>query len=324
MSWNFFTFQESNIQPLTDTSWPLRSTLSLLSGGNSQMLQYIKNKPRWRPKGGTQNDPEEVLAFKQIYLSKAATAYRGMISQWVDDTYKERMHMVQAELVSRERLLNMNRIRPLDPFENIFQRNNVNREDIPGFANSKGRHNNGLGDSFTVKRGTGGGRNAPVLPPSFFPQETAAVDDIRSKIAARRNRNPSIRAQSQQQGSNDVLAGMNQMNASATTPNLPPNIHALCRRSSDIVGEVAEFSIQDQEEPGNQWNNQKYADEEVSLSGYGTNTLPRYRNDDVTSVGVRGRGFDDVTLGSMPLMNAGVPIATYKRASVEYGKPAQS
>lgn len=57
------------------------------------------------------------------------------------------------------------------------------------------------------------------------------------------------------------------------------------------------------------------------MSGY-THNLPRYHNADVRSVGVsvasRGRRYDDSrSLGSIPLDRAGVPLATYRRTSID-------
>ncbi|KAL7524609.1 hypothetical protein ACHAXR_000647, partial [Thalassiosira sp. AJA248-18] len=40
---------ESNIKSLKDDHWNLRSTLTILEGSNTQMLNYVKHKPRWRP-----------------------------------------------------------------------------------------------------------------------------------------------------------------------------------------------------------------------------------------------------------------------------------
>ncbi|KAL3801654.1 hypothetical protein HJC23_013159 [Cyclotella cryptica] len=322
-----YTGEESNILSLTSAPWTLRSMLSLLSGGNSQMLEYIRSKPRWRPPKSTSSDPEEVLAFKQIYLSKAATTYRGMISQWVEQTYDERMHQVQEEIEAREALFHLKNMRPIDPFENIFKRNNVSREDILGLTVSSGNKSSGLGDSFSTVKGGGGNaaRNA-VVPPSFISQEAPPIDVIKDKILARRARNPSIRAQSQQANSTatNSLGGkiLRNVMEQLEQQHEPPKSYLLRRRGSDIVGEVAEFSIQDQEygdtDQGN-WGSDRN-DDVLSISGYGTK-LPKYRNDDVRSVTVgvsrppRPRGFDDQTLGSMPLMNEGVPLTTYRRSS---------
>lgn len=296
------------------------------------MLEYIRSKPRWRPpKSNTPADSQEVLAFKQIYLSKAATAYRGMIAQWVDQTYRERLQQVQSEIEARETLFQLKNRPTVDPFEHIFKRNNVSRDDILGLTSSAVNKSSGLGDSFsTVKGGAGNAARNAVVPPSFITQAAPPIEVIKDKIRARRARNPSIRAQSQQVNrptSTNVLGGGNTRNFMEQRPKQQQDTtesYFLRRRGSDIVGEVAEFGIQDQEYGDtNQlnWGSDRN-DDMLSISDYGTK-LPRYRNDDVRSVTVgmsrplRPRGFDDQTLGSMPLMNEGIPLATYRRTSAE-------
>ena len=54
--------------------------MCLLEGGNTRMLEFLKTKPKWKPpKGEKESDPEDVAAFKQIYLSKGAATYRQML-----------------------------------------------------------------------------------------------------------------------------------------------------------------------------------------------------------------------------------------------------
>jgi hypothetical protein len=164
-----------------------------------------------------------------------------------------------------------------------------------------------------------------------MPPEALPIDTIKAKIYARRNRNPSIRAQNQQAEAmaQDMMRGMNleddgteYQEQQQYRPVL--DYRSFRRRSIDIVGEVeaTEFSMQDQEYDDTEqlkWGS--YGDDVFSMSmAEYTNHLPRYRNNDVKSVGVsvasaRGRGYDDQTLGSMPLDNAGVRLATYRRRS---------
>jgi hypothetical protein len=295
------------------------------------------------------------MAFKQIYLSKAASTYRDLISQSVESTYKEKLVQVQSELNAQEQLYQMhNNVAPLDPFDAIFARNNVSREDIPGFARKVGRTSNanGLGDSFSTVQGGNQRRNNNLsnnsnanrmAVPSFMP-EALPMDAIKAKIHARRNRNPSIRARSQQYDdgmAHDMMRGMNLNDAGEMMMDQQyhpqqrqedyshyKDYRSYRRRSIDIVGEVNEFSVQDQEYDDvdqYQWNSERgydYNDTVSSMAGYGTNTLPRYRNDDVKSVGVsvaastRGRGYDEQTLGSIPYEAGGVRLATYRRTSL--------
>jgi hypothetical protein len=253
-----------------------------------------------------------------------------MIAQWVDQTYRERMQQVQDEMEARQTLFHLKNIRPIDPFEHIFKRNNVSRDDILGLTSSSVNKSSGLGDSFiTVKGGAGNAARNAVVPPSFITHAAPPIEVIKDKIRARRERNPSIRAQSQQVNrstSMNVFGGRNTMNFMEQLEKQEDTTESyrLRRRGSDIVGEVAEFSIQDQEYGDTDqlnWGSDRN-DDMLSISDYGTK-LPRYRNDDVRSVTVgvsrplRPRGFDDQTLGSMPLMNAGVPLATYRRTSAE-------
>jgi hypothetical protein len=175
--------------------------------------------------------------------------------------------------------------------------------------------------------------------PSFMPSEALPIDAIKAKIHARRNRNPSIRAaQSQQQY--DEYEMMKEMNLNDDHQYRHPpqenysqynnmqDYRSYRRRNIDIVGEVNEFSVQDQEyddmDHQLKWDSNRGNDDDMnSMAGYGTNTLPRYRNDDVKSVGVsvaasaRGRGYDEQTLGSIPYEASGVRLATYRRTSLD-------
>ena len=290
------------------------------------MLEHVRSKPRWRPAKSDSTDDPEVLAFKQIYLSKAAAAYRDTIAQWVDKTYKEKLTQVQMEIVAQEQFFQMQNTQPVDPFDAIFARNNVSREDIPGFAtSSKANRNSGLGDSFTstVK----GANNANAR--NMITTSSIAPEDIRAKIRLRRNRNPSIRAQAQLANdmAQDMMRGMN-LGEDGSEYHQQYDHRYLRRRNIDMVGEVGhtEFDMHDQEyDDTDQYQfGSGYGDDiaSVQMSMYGTNNLPRYKNADAKSVGLsvsslRGRGYDDQTLGSMPLNSAGVRLGTYRRTSMD-------
>ena len=293
------------------------------------MLEYVRSKPRWRPSKSDSADDPEVLAFKQIYLSKAAAAYRDTISEWVDKTYKEKLTQVQMEIVAQEQLFKMQNAQSVDPFDAIFARNNVSREDIPGFATgNKANRNSGLGDSFTTVKGANTANTRHMITASSM-----APEDVRAKIRARRNRNPSIRAQAQMASdmAQDMMRGMNLGEDGTEYHQQSQSVYDhryFRRRSIDMVGEVehTEFDMHDQEYDDvdqYQWGS-GYSDDmaSVQMSMYGTNNLPRYKNADAKSVGlsvasIRGRGYDDQTLGSMPLDSAGVRLGTYRRTSMD-------
>lgn len=266
---------------------------------------------------------------------------------------------VQSELMAQDRLYQMQNVKPVDPFDSIFERSGVSREDIPGFATNSHRNTSGLGDSFsTVKGGNNGNakkghsnNNGNSMMPATFTPEALPMDTIKAKISARRNRNPSIRAQARQAEAmaQSMMRGMNldesgdqqqQMGYYEQYQEQEQQYHrsskvdynSYRRRSIDMVGEVNEFSVQDQGYDDSEkltWDYSGYYGEDtmsaqMSLAGYSTNNLPRYRNDDVKSIGVsvasgRGRGYDEQTLGSIPydLSSTGVRLATYRRTSLD-------
>eukprot|EP00956_Cyclotella_meneghiniana_P002024 scaffold2251_cov73-Cyclotella_meneghiniana.AAC.6 len=329
-----YTEEESKVQSLTTATWTLHSILSLIASSNSNMLEYIRSKPRWRPPKSS-TDSQEVLAYKQIYYSKAAADYRSMVSQWVEHTYREKLTQVQSEISAKERLYMMKQQsqQAVDPFDSIFARYNVSREDIPGFSNSNStinsKNSNGLGDSFHSIQSHGdrnGGRNNSrrnVFAPS---SEGLPMDVIRAKIHARRNRNPSIRAQQQQEEEGNPReedSAQNYYQQQQQQQPLTGYNASYFRRRSDIVGEVGgdvAAAMQDQEyDDPEAWDSGCGGGD--SMAGY-THNLPRYNNADVRSVGVsvasRGRRYDDSkSLGSIPLDRAGVPLATYRRTSID-------
>lgn len=93
------------------------------------MLEYVKNKPSWsvsRLMGQKNVDCEDVLAFKQIYLSKAATTYRNNLSKKVDQVHYEHIKAMRDEDAQKEEELEqMNTSPQADPFQRIFEMNNM-------------------------------------------------------------------------------------------------------------------------------------------------------------------------------------------------------
>ena len=164
------------------------------------MLEYIKCKPRWRPSKSASKfsaDTEDVLAFKQIYLSKAAAAYRNMLAKKVDDAYMSRMEDMKEEKAARERLLLMNSYTPPGPFDHIFKINDISPDQIPGFfsstiagidesTSSRQSAAGGVRDSFaTMKMWGGRGRLTPLVLQHGEP----SLELIKQRIVQRRSMN---------------------------------------------------------------------------------------------------------------------------------------
>ena len=190
------------------------------------MLDYVKDKPRWRPSRGKSNDdPEDVLAFKQIYLSKAAETYRKNLAKKVDDIFYKRITAMREEDAAREALMLIGNASPRDPFHYIFEQNNVSEDDIPGFLSNAtsfpGQTNNaasqaggggraagaGGGDanrnsaSQKTLAGSGGKRGSAAglsNPLQMMKHETPSVDVIKERINLRRSMNPAIAMKDQE------------------------------------------------------------------------------------------------------------------------------
>lgn len=192
--------QESRIKSLDDDRWNLRSTLTLLEGGNGNMLDYIKHKPRWRPPKNKSGDaiPEDVLAFQLIYLSKAAGVYRKELLHRVDDVfYGQIMGMRKLDAKEEERLEKIQRMTTLaadDPFTRLFA------DKMPGLLDTShtmtaggGFNNNDFGDVPAVakmRKIESKGRNVST---PLTEHAAPSIDLIKERINTRRNMNYSIR-----------------------------------------------------------------------------------------------------------------------------------
>jgi len=196
------TPDESNIRHINNEKWDLRSTLTLLEGGNTKMLEYVKNKPRWRASrlmGQKNVDSEDVLAFKQIYLSKAAATYRTNLSKKVDQVHYEQISAMRDEDARKEgELEQMNTSPQADPFQRIFEMNNMTGDEIPGFGGgSMSQYNDDAGDNNFIgansMAATAGGRrrrgarNTLSASKTLNGSKTApSADLIKQRIAMRR------------------------------------------------------------------------------------------------------------------------------------------
>ena len=179
----------------------------MLEGSNSHMLEYIKAKPRWRPSFGKANDAasEEVLAFKQIYLSKAATSYRKLLAKKADDVYLEQMERMRIEDETKEHQLEAMQFhgRPNDPVRQILESHNV--DDLRGDMLSGDKHLRGS----TNSDGSGNGNRPPMLQKKgrqsrLIASEAPTVDQIRAKINKRRGMNAQIQMMEAGRGSVDM------------------------------------------------------------------------------------------------------------------------
>jgi hypothetical protein len=204
--------EESNVKHLSKEHWNLRATLSILEGGNTQMLDYVKLKPRWRPPKGRSNEsyPEDILALKQVYLSVAAATYRRNLAKKADAIYYGCITALRQEDALKEELLQILDISRRDPFQQIFERNKMSGDEIPGFFNgdspqdhdARGILNRGQGAAIRTD-GAGspeamgrfaGPRKGRNLPAPLMKHEAPNIDLIKQKINMRRAMNPSIKA----------------------------------------------------------------------------------------------------------------------------------
>mmetsp|Transcript_17858 Transcript_17858/g.38593 ORF Transcript_17858/g.38593 Transcript_17858/m.38593 type:complete len:451 (-) Transcript_17858:95-1447(-) len=267
------TGDESIIRHIKDEHWSLRSTLSILEGSNTQMIDYVKHKPHWRPPKGKSGETlsEGDLAFKQIYLSKAAGTYRTNIAKKVDDKFYSCITTMRKEDAAKEERLQTMNISPRDPFQKIFEQNNVSTGEIPGFFNNTSSKNNDAktasrrgggvagGDaaagSSSVNARVAGGRRGRNTSTPLMKHESPSMDLIKDRINSRRNMNSSL-------AMNQPMAVTEEDDAGdiEQAPLLPsPSTNMIAngylpqssrRRSSDhglgMVGEVGDASIQNQ------------------------------------------------------------------------------
>ena len=234
------TAEQSDIKSLTNDHWNLHSILSLFEGGNTKMLNFIKDKPRWRPKKNQMSgDSEDVLAFKQIYLSKAATAYRTNLANKVELLYQSRMNALRKEHFLREQQVIRRKIRNQNPFIHVFEMNGVSPNDIPEINSST---NIGF-RKYVARSQVDVKKEDDPSSPTGYTADPAQLDLIKERINLRRSMGPST--------ANEFTRRLT--NSSDANSNARPSIHALRkihtessrRRSSDLlVGEVGNDLIQ--------------------------------------------------------------------------------
>jgi len=242
--------KESAIKSLKEDHWNLRSTLALLEGSNTRMLDYVKHKPRWRPpKGSKETFTDDALAFKKIYLSKAAASYRKSLGRRVDGIFYGRITAMREQDAAREETMATVRAyansAPNDPFRQIFEQNEVSGEDIPGLfdasgdrqrdadevascISSKGGDRGGATDAdvaaaVKASRGLGKkGRGGVSL--GLTRDNTPSMDTIKRRIELRRSMNVSIAASLEgyhRTSGKDSLVGIDANANSASRPAAP-------------------------------------------------------------------------------------------------------
>ena len=163
------------------------------------MLDYVKHKPRWRPPKGKSSEvlSEDALAFKQIYLSKGAGAYRKDLGRKVDDIFYSRITAMREHDAAKEELLQMATVSPRDPFRQIFEQNDVSPEDIPGFfaniASRGGEVTDGnVGAISSAIKARGVGRKGRNMSTPLMKHESPSMNLIKERINIRRSMNSSI------------------------------------------------------------------------------------------------------------------------------------
>ena len=301
------THDQSNIKSLTKDVWDLHSILSLFEGGNTKMLEYIKDKPRWRAKGKkTTADSDDVISFKQIYLSKAATAYRANLANKVELLYQSRMEAMKKEATAREEKAIRRKIRSRNPFMNVFDMNDVSPKDIPGMLNNSanfGFRKYAARPKVEVKK-----EDVPSSGASYT-VDSAQLDLIKERINLRRSMGPSTANEFSRRLSNSSEAQASSL-VSLRSQYDPyfARTQSLRRRSSDLlVGEVGDHLIQGQDDYSTQFphdgsedyrNTEKLKpkirdywlhnqdDQAPQLATRGSATLGTYRR--LSSIGHRG------------------------------------
>jgi hypothetical protein len=251
------TEEQSDIKSLTDDHWDLHSILSLFEGGNTQMLGYISDKPRWRAKGKpnkeTEKDSEDVVSFKQIYLSKAATAYRNNLAMKVEHLYQNRMEFLKEEIIQREERALRRRIANRNPFINIFEMNDVSINDVPGFFNSGA--NTGF-RQYAVRPTAQKEKEKAPSPVNTSTSVADQLDVIKERINLRRSMRPPAEKEFSRHGSgphsnSDVSRNSYQEDPSYGHPTASrylPQSQGRRRRSIELLGEVGDIFIQGNEE----------------------------------------------------------------------------
>ena len=216
------------------------------------MLDYVKHRPRWRPPKGKSNESysQDILAFKQVYLSAAAATYRKNLAKKADAVFYGRITALRSEDAAKEELLLAVDFSRRDPFQQIFEQNNLSGDDIPGFFKSDSPQAN---DATAVPRRAGGaavrngGASSPnkgrTLTAPLMKHEVPNIELIKQRINLRRAMNPSINA-----NQHTPAIGADEPGGGAT-----PSSNALASqkprwRPSDhgaFIGEVGDTSIHD-------------------------------------------------------------------------------
>jgi len=159
------------------------------------MLDYVKHRPRWRPPKGKSNESysQDVLAFKQVYFSAAAATYRKNLAKRADAVFCGRITALRHEDAAKEELLLAVDFSRRDPFQHIFEQNNMSGDDIPGFFQSDSPQAN---DATAVPRRAGGaavrngGASSPkkgrTLTAPLMKHEVPNIELIKQRINSRR------------------------------------------------------------------------------------------------------------------------------------------
>lgn len=229
------------------------------------MIDYVKHKPRWRPAKGKdkENLSEGELAFKQIYLSKAAVTYRSDTAKKVDDKFYSCIFNMRKEDAAKEeerlQIMHINSRR--DPFQKIFEQNDVSTE-IPDFFNNESSPGNDANTAIGTIGGVAGGFAAAAsssaasargsgrrigrsMSTPLMKHESPSANLIKNRINTRRSMNASIARLEEDDNETAQLLPSPSINVIAA--GYAPQSSR--RRSSDfglgLVGEVGDASIQD-------------------------------------------------------------------------------
>ena len=289
------TEEQSGIKSLVNDHWDLHSILSLFEGGNTKMLEYIKDKPRWRPKKNQRTgDSEDVLSFKQIYLSKAATAYRTNLANKVEILYQSRMEALQKERMQREQQVIRRTIRNQNPFINVFEMNGVSPKDIPGINNSanSGFRKYAARSKMEAKK--------EEEPSTGYTTDPAQLELIKERINLRRSMGPSTANEFTRRLTNSSDAN-SKPRASLKALNRAQSQNTRRQSSDLLVGEVGDHLIQSLDDYTSQFANDGSED-------YHSTDKPKIREFWLHNQGEQA---------SRPATRNTATLGTYRRLSVE-------
>lgn len=344
------TGEDSLIKSLFDDDWSLRESMCLLEGGNTRMLEFLKTKPKWKPpKGEKESDPEDVAAFKQIYLSKGAATYRRMLEKRTEDAhgYQTRAAWVADSEADRAKAKakgggsgGVAGNDEVGPFDHIFESMNIPRERVDQISGFK-----------SGGKGKRGGRHQHAKAPKRR-SDSPTFDEIKERIETRRIQTTDPRdgpdrptedsygaggeggpySHGPQNGGQRDFMGGGDFGMGGSGPTPPPRQvqqqqQHQPRRGNDfgrfLVGEISEFSIDDQQTVGGST---------VASSVYGRGRGPNVPNFANNLVGEddkpvepmrgarqahrrRGGGRDPSTYAA--------PLGTYQRSDSSGGRPDQ-